>query len=62
MCCLAYENQTYEELGKNMPKVGSKLNTEFGEGIVMYNDILRQICKLILDNHLPLMLDKQNHY
>lgn len=51
MCCLAYENDTYEVLGKKMPRVGSKVITEFGEGTVMYNDILRQMSTIkILEN------------
>lgn len=42
MCCLAYENETYEALNKAVPRVGYVVQTELGEGIVMYNDILRQ--------------------
>ena len=51
MCCLAYENETYEVLGKKMPRVGSTISTEFGKGIVMYNDILKQISTIkLLEN------------
>ncbi len=34
MCCLNYEQSTYEELGKNMPKVGSTVETPDGKGTV----------------------------
>lgn len=44
MCCLAYENDTYVKMGKTMPRVGESVSTEFGDGVVMYNDILRQQC------------------
>ncbi len=30
LCCLAYENKTYVELKKNLPKVGSQVETEQG--------------------------------
>ena len=42
MCCLAYENKTYEEILKRMPKVNSKIQSPKGEGTVVYNDILRE--------------------
>ena len=42
MCCLAYENKAYEEILKRMPKVNSKVNSPKGEGIVVYNDLLRE--------------------
>jgi len=42
MCCLAYENPTYEEILKRMPKVGSRIDTPKGNGQVVYNDILRE--------------------
>lgn len=42
MCCLAYEDQTYKELSKNLPEVGKTILTPDGEGIVTYNDILGQ--------------------
>ncbi len=34
MCCLNYEQATYEELGKHMPKVGSQIDTPDGRGTV----------------------------
>ena len=42
MCCLAYENKTYEEILKKMPKINSEINSPKGKGIVVYNDILRE--------------------
>lgn len=42
MCCLAYENKTYEEILKKMPKVNSEINSPKGIGTVVYNDILRE--------------------
>lgn len=42
MCCLAYENKTYEEILKKMPKVNSEIDSPKGKGVVVYNDILRE--------------------
>lgn len=43
MCCLGYENPHYEEILKKMPKINSVVSTPDGEGIAIYNDILRQM-------------------
>lgn len=43
LCCIAYENPYYEEILKIMPKVNSKVETPDGEGVVMYNDLLKQV-------------------
>lgn len=44
MCCIAYENQTYVDSLKVMPKIGSTVKTKDGEGVVVYNDLLdRQV-------------------
>ncbi len=43
LCCIAYENPYYEEVMKLMPKVNSKVQTPDGEGIVVYNDLLKQV-------------------
>ena len=43
MCCLAYEDPVYKELAKELPEVGKTISTPEGEGVVSYNDILKQI-------------------
>lgn len=42
MCCLAYENETYNEILSRMPKLGSRVKTLDGTGTVVYNDILKE--------------------
>ena len=42
MCCLAYENEYYSEINAKMPKLNSKVSTKDGEGIVVYNNLLKQ--------------------
>lgn len=42
LCCLAYENPYYVEVMKEMPKVGSEINTPDGRGKVIYNDLIKK--------------------
>ena len=50
MCCLQYEHQTYKELNRGMPKVGSNIETPDGKGKVLKNDILAQTTLVRLDD------------
>ncbi len=42
LCCLVYENDTYKELRKNIPKKGSRVKTPEGEGKLINSDIIQQ--------------------
>ena len=42
LCCLEYENANYEDMGKLMPRINSRISTPDGEGVVIYNNILKQ--------------------
>lgn len=42
LCCLAYEYETYNEMGKNLPKCGKKLQLSSGPAEVIALDILAQ--------------------
>jgi hypothetical protein len=46
MCCLRYEDKTYDELKQNMPKKGARVLTEKGTGEVLSHDILSQTVKI----------------
>lgn len=46
MCCLKYENAYYSEVFKMMPKVGSKVKTRDGEGVVESNDLIKQTARV----------------
>ena len=46
MCCLKYEESTYNELNKGMPGVGDLVRTPDGDGDVLNVNILRQIAKV----------------
>jgi cell fate regulator YaaT (PSP1 superfamily) len=42
MCCLAYERDYYMEVAKRLPKVGTKVETAYGEATVTGIDIFAQ--------------------
>jgi cell fate regulator YaaT (PSP1 superfamily) len=41
-CCLRYEYDTYEELQKELPPIGSDIVTEFGRARILNHEILSQ--------------------
>ena len=43
MCCLRYEDQTYEELRKKLPKRNTRVKTEKGDAWVVDGQILTQL-------------------
>ena len=46
MCCLEYENDYYAEAYKKVPKLGGKVGTPEGQGVVISNDMLKFISKV----------------
>ena len=48
MCCLNYEQSTYEEIRKRMPKGGSIVKTSEGTGEVFSNNIVKESIKVKL--------------
>ena len=50
MCCLRYEQEAYEDLIRNLPKVGCYVETDEGYGNVVGVDLLRRRLKVKLDS------------
>ncbi len=50
MCCLRYEDQTYEELRKKLPKRNSRVKSEKGDGWVIDGQILTQLVLVQFDD------------
>ncbi len=50
MCCLKYEQDAYEELVKNVPKVDSFVQTPAGKGAVIDVNLLRGRVKVRIDD------------
>lgn len=49
MCCLRYEDQTYEDLRKRLPHKRTRVGTPEGDGIVVDGQILTQLVLIELD-------------
>ena len=46
MCCLRFEDRTYEELKRHLPRKGTRVETPRGPGTVIDGDILTQLVKV----------------
>ena len=42
MCCLNFEQETYEGIRKRLPKIGSIVSTEYGQGEVIGNNTVKE--------------------
>ncbi len=51
-CCLRYEDKTYTELKKRLPKKNTKVKTQYGEGKVTDTQILTQLVMVELSDGL----------
>lgn len=49
MCCLEYENPYYEEMSKVMPRLNSKVKTPEGEGVVIYENLLKKMVSVRIE-------------
>ena len=49
-CCMRFEEQTYEQLRKNLPRTGARVTTPEGPGVVVDVAILAQLVKVRLDD------------
>lgn len=50
MCCLKHEEETYEDLNRNLPSIGDYVTTENGlKGEVKSVNVLRQLVKIIVE-------------
>ncbi len=51
MCCLRYEDQTYDQLRKNLPNRAKRVGTSEGPGIVLDTKILVQLVLVRLEHN-----------
>jgi cell fate regulator YaaT (PSP1 superfamily) len=49
-CCLRYEHESYEELARRLPRVGMRLDTEYGPATVRDRQILTQLLLVRTDD------------
>ena len=52
MCCLTYENDNYAECRKQLPEIGKIVETEFGTGKVVSEDVLNLKYTVNINNEL----------
>jgi len=52
MCCLTYEQATYNEIWDQIPKIGKKVVTPQGEGKVMSVDIKNQKVRVLIGDEM----------
>ncbi len=50
MCCLKYEEETYKELNRNLPRIGNKVKVKSSGAIVevINTNIIRQLVKVVM--------------
>lgn len=61
MCCLKYEQDTYEHLLRHTPKVGAIVETSEGRGTVIDNNLITGLLKVKLDRRpdaAPLIIER----
>ncbi|MCC7293846.1 MAG: hypothetical protein IT449_17445 [Phycisphaerales bacterium] len=45
-CCLRYEHESYEELASKLPRIGARIHTAHGDGVVVNRQILTQLVQI----------------
>jgi cell fate regulator YaaT (PSP1 superfamily) len=50
MCCLRYEDETYEELKKKLPRRKTRVGTPEGDGLVLDGQILTQLVLVLIES------------
>lgn len=62
LCCLKYEDECYKECAKNLPKVGKKVSTKYGDGKVVSVEILKRTYKVDVKDYgiVEVSLDESN--
>jgi len=48
-CCLRYEHESYEALDRRLPRVGVRIRTNHGEGVIVNRQILTQLVQIRTD-------------
>ena len=51
MCCLTYEHEYYQQIRKDVPKVGKNVKTKNGEGKVIRQNLLKETLTILLDDN-----------
>ena len=60
LCCLGYENDTYTEMKKGLPKIGLVADTPLGMGKVVSVDIFKKTYSVDLKDQGIVTFDKES--
>jgi len=60
MCCLRFEDKTYEELKRRLPRRGRRVATPEGEGEVVGHSVLAQLVRVELGEGRELVFDVED--
>ena len=58
-CCLRYEDKTYTELKKQLPKKNTKVKTKYGDGKVIDMQILTQLVMVELSDGVKVAVPRE---
>lgn len=58
-CCLRYEDKTYTELKKQLPRKNTRVRTQYGEGKVVDAQILTQLVMVEHENGLKAVIPRE---
>ncbi|HIJ55174.1 MAG TPA: stage 0 sporulation family protein [Deltaproteobacteria bacterium] len=50
MCCLTFENNTYQELKESFPKIGKAVTTQNGMGKILRHNVLKKLVVVRLED------------
>jgi len=59
LCCLAYENEQYASFKKNLPRVGTQVDTPQGKGVVVGLNVLTESALVELQNELTVEVEAE---
>lgn len=51
MCCLKFENETYKDLKRLMPKLGKRITVEEGKGKIVRQNVLKESITIRLEDN-----------
>lgn len=60
LCCLAYENETYEQVKAEMPRIGRTVDTPWGPGQVVAQNVLQESVQVELENESTVAIPVQD--
>ena len=60
MCCLTFENDTYQELKESFPKIGKTVTTKDGKGKVLRHNVLKKLVVIRMEDGTEIELPAED--